>query len=139
MEVYNFRKGSVLFDFTAYFTALTNATEDRLAELMKAGKAGSNFKIIEIIELKQVYPRIQVCATTNQPKSKTWIFVSVACGVVIIVLLVIIIFLVVSRLLWLQTQCLVLPCRSVTVLSLKCPMQFQLSLLNIAILNVKTI
>ena len=124
--VYNFRQGSVVFDLKAYFKASTNATAHMLTEVMKARKAGSKFNIIAI-ELKQSYPCIQVCATTNQPKSETWIFkyVSIAFGVVITVLLVIILLLVVSRLLWLSLadQVLVLPCRSFTVFTLKCPMQ----------------
>lgn len=101
MEVYNFRKGSVVFDLTAYFKASTNATDHKLTEVMKAGTADSNFTIIEI-ELIQSYPCIQVCATKDQPKSKTWIFVSIGCGVVILVLLVIILFLVVSSSFWLS-------------------------------------
>ena len=103
VKVYNFRQGSVVFDLTASFKASTNATAHMLTEVMKARKADSTFNIIEI-ELKQSYPCIQVCATTNQPKSETWTFkyVSIAFGVVIIVLLVIILLLVVSRLLWLS-------------------------------------
>lgn len=103
VKISNFRQGSVVFDLTAYFKASTNATAHMLTEVMKARKADSTFNIIEI-ELKQSYPCIQVCATTNQPKSETWIFkyVSIAFGVVITVLLVIILLLVVSRLLWLS-------------------------------------
>lgn len=98
VEVYNFRQGSVVFDLRAYFKASTNATAHMLTEVMKARKAGSKFNIIAI-ELKQSYPCIQVCATTNQPKSETWIFkyVSIAFGVVITVLLVIILLLVVQN------------------------------------------
>lgn len=101
VEVDNFRQGSVVFDLTAYFKASTNATANMLTEVMKARKADSKFNIIEI-ELKQSYPCIQVCPTTNQPKSETWKYVSIAFGVVITVLLVIILLLVVSRLLWLS-------------------------------------
>lgn len=96
VEVDNFRQGSVVFDLTAYFKASTNATANMLTEVMKARKADSKFNIIEI-ELKQSYPCIQVCATTNQPKSETWKYVSIAFGVVITVLLVIILLLVVQN------------------------------------------
>ena len=101
VEVSNFRKGSVVFDLTAYFKASTNARAHMLTEVMKARKADSRFNIIEI-ELKQSYPCVQVSTGTNQPKSETWKYVSIAFGVVITVLLVIILLLVVSRLLWLS-------------------------------------
>lgn len=116
LEVYNFRKGSVVFDFTAYFKASTNATEDKLHEVMKDAKANSNFTIIEITVLKKCYPCI--CAITSQPRSATLIVVSIVCGVVITVLLVIILLLVVSRLflLSLADPVLVVPGTSVTVL-----------------------
>lgn len=96
VEVYNFRQGSVIFDLTAKFKASTNATAHMLTEVMKATKADSKFNIIEI-ELKQSYPCIQVCTRTDQPKSETWKYVSIAFGVVITVLLVIILLLVVQN------------------------------------------
>lgn len=95
VEVYNFRNGSVIFDFTVYLKSTTVATEDFLIRVMKKGVAGSKF-IITQVDVRQTFPRTSPTGKpSEEPPSRleTWLIVLIACGAVIILLLLTLLFL----------------------------------------------
>ena len=53
LEVKNFQKGSVIFDFTVFLTSTTNVNADSLKEVIEKDEGGSNFTI-SVESVKQV-------------------------------------------------------------------------------------
>ena len=53
LEVKNFQKGSVIFDFTVFLTSTTNVNADSLKEAIEKDEGGSNFTI-SVESVKQV-------------------------------------------------------------------------------------
>ena len=98
VEVYNFRKGSIIFDFTVYLKSTSSVSQDKLNDVIKKGEGSSKFTI-ESVNVEQKFP----CKTpTKNPETQEsglerWIIVLIASGAVIVILLILVLIFVVSH------------------------------------------
>lgn len=93
VEVKNFRRGSIIFDFIVYLKATTSVSEDTLKDVIEKGDGSSGFKI-SVISVKQVGgPK-----PTEEPESglDKWIIVLIVTGAVIVILIIALLVVVVS-------------------------------------------
>ena len=98
VEVNNFRKGSIKFDFTVYLKAATSVDEDTLKDVIEKGEGSSNFTISGVSVEQVAGPKPTMC-TTEKPESglEKWIIVLIVTGAMIVVLLIALLVVVVSR------------------------------------------
>ena len=98
VEVYNFRKGSIIFDFTVYLNSTSSVSQDNLNDVIKKGEGSSMFTI-ESVNVEQKFP----CKSpTRKPETQEsglerWIIVLIASGAVIVILLILVLIFVVSH------------------------------------------
>lgn len=97
VEVNNFRKGSIKFDFTVYLKATTSVDEDRLKDVIEKGEGSSNFTISGV-SVEQVASPKPTTSTTEKPESgpEKWIIVLIVTSAVIVILVIALLVVVVS-------------------------------------------
>ena len=101
LEVKNFQKGSIIFDFTVFLTSTTDVNADSLKEVIEKHEGDSNFTI-SIESVKQVAgPTPTTTCPTKQPEPtchvKPYIAVVIILGIIILVLLALLLWLIVSN------------------------------------------
>ena len=101
LEVENFQKGSIIFDFTVFLTSTTDVNADSLKEAIEKDEGDSNFTI-SIESVKQVAgPTPTTTCPTEQPEPtchvKPYIAVVIILGIIILVLLALLLWLIVSN------------------------------------------
>ncbi|XP_022809698.1 uncharacterized protein LOC111346691 [Stylophora pistillata] len=95
IEVKNFRKGSIIFDFTVFLTSTTDVDANSLKEAIEKGEGGSENFTISVETVKQVAGPTQTitCPTCPEPGScMPWIMVVIALGIIILLLLALLLF-----------------------------------------------
>ena len=103
VEVKNFKKGSVIFDFTVYLESTASVSADAVKEVIQKGDGGSNFTItgVSVQQVAGPTPSTPCACPTEKPEPtlETWIIVLIVTGTVIIILLItsIVLILVVSN------------------------------------------
>lgn len=97
VEVNNFRKGSIKFDFTVYLKATTSVDEDTLKDVIEKGEGSSNFTIL-VVSVEQVAGPKPTTSTTEKPESgpEKWIIVLIVTSAVIVILVIALLVVVVS-------------------------------------------
>ena len=99
VEVKNFRKGSIKFDFTVYLKATTRVDEDTLKDVIETGEGSRNF-IIAVVSLEQVAGPKPITSPTEKPeagsKLEKWKIVLIATVPVIVILVIALLVVVVS-------------------------------------------
>lgn len=91
VDVANFQKGSIKFDFTVYLKATTIVDEETLKDVIQKGEGGSNFTITEVT-VKQIAGPKPTTSTTEKPEAESglekWKIVLIATVPVICILLI---------------------------------------------------
>ena len=97
VEVENFRRGSIIFDFIVYLKATTTVSEDKLADVIEEGDGSSKFTV-SVVSVKQVAGPKPTTSPTDKPETglEKWIIVLIATGVVIVILVIALLVVVVS-------------------------------------------
>ena len=99
VDVSNFRKGSVIFDYTVYLKITASVDEDNLKDVIKKGEGGNTKFRISNVTIKSVFPSNCPTSPTEKPKTglQRWIIVLIVCAVVIVILLMLVVIFAVSR------------------------------------------
>lgn len=95
LEVKNFRRGSVIFDFTVFLTSTTDVDANSLKEVIEKGEGGSKNFTISVESVEQVAGPTQItpCPTCPEPAScKALIAAVIALGITNLVLLALLLF-----------------------------------------------
>ena len=97
VEVKNFKRGSIIFDFIVYLKATTTVSEDTLAEVIEQGDGSSKFTV-SVVSVKQVAGPKPTTSPTDKPETglEKWIIVLIATGIVIVILVIALLAVVVS-------------------------------------------
>lgn len=99
VDVANFQKGSIKFDFTVYLKATTIVNEETLKDVIQKGEGGSNFTITGV-SVKQIAGPKPTTSTTEKPEAESglekWKIVLIATIPVIFILLIALLVVVVS-------------------------------------------
>lgn len=98
VEVKNFRKGSVQFDFIAYFKITSSVSEENLEDVLMEGKGSSGFKIIDVDALF-------TAAEKPETGFVQWIIILIPIGTVFVFFVVIVVIFMVSHLYLLPNAC----------------------------------
>ena len=98
VEVKNLRRGSVKFDFIAYFKITSIVSEDDLKDVLMEGEGSSEFKIIDVDAL---------FITAEKPDTalEQWIIIVIPSGTVVVFFVVVVLIFVVSHLCLLPNAC----------------------------------
>ncbi|KAL9955210.1 hypothetical protein ACROYT_G036497 [Oculina patagonica] len=89
VEVKNFRRGSIKFDFIVNLKATTSVSEDTLKDVIQKGDGSSKFNISGV-SVTQVSGPKPTTSSTEKPESglEKWIIVLIVTGAVIVILLI---------------------------------------------------
>ena len=98
VEVKNLRRGSVKFDFIAYFKITSSVSEENLEDVLMEGIDSSEFKIIDVDALF-------IAAEKPASGLEQWIIILIPIGTVVVFLVAIVVIFVVSHLYLLPNAC----------------------------------
>ena len=94
----NLRRGSVKFDFIAYFKITSSVSEENLEDVLMEGIDSSEFKIIDVDALF-------IAAEKPASGLEQWIIILIPIGTVVVFLVAIVVIFVVSHLYLLPNAC----------------------------------